>query len=158
MNRLRAGLLASIISVIWGDKLIGKADLSRREALKVAFQGINDYEKSLVTHMIENLLQLPGIKVYGLTEPESFDKRFSTVSIVHSETPSSELAQLLADEGIYVWHGHYYALQFTETLGLDSEGMVRIGLLHYNTLEEVDRLLEGYSTSSFCDRGGLTDA
>jgi selenocysteine lyase/cysteine desulfurase len=48
----------------------------------------------------------------------------------------------LAQRGIFVWHGNYYALPLTEELGLEPGGMVRIGLLHYNTAEEVDRLLE----------------
>jgi cysteine desulfurase family protein (TIGR01976 family) len=125
-----------------GRQLTDDLDLARRPALEIAFRAIGEYERSLVTHLIEGLLELPGIKVYGLTNPETFSGRFATVSITHTGTPSSQLAKLLADEAIYVWHGHYYAQQFVESLGLGDEGMVRIGLLHYNTKEEVERLLE----------------
>ena len=55
---------------------------------------------------------------------------------------AAEIAQRLGDAGIFVWHGHYYALQITETLGLEPDGMVRIGLVHYNTSDEVDRFLQ----------------
>jgi selenocysteine lyase/cysteine desulfurase len=51
------------------------------------------------------------------------------------------VATHLANQGIFVWHGNYYALSLTEQLGLEPGGMVRVGFLHYNTAEEVDRLL-----------------
>lgn len=128
-------------------------EISRREALCIAFDEINRYETRLLTHLLEGLLELPGIKVYGITDVDRFDQRLSTVSIVHDSTPSSQLARILADEGIYVWHGHYYAIQFTESLDMGPEGMVRIGLLHYNTLEEVDRLLEVVRHQVFISTG-----
>jgi selenocysteine lyase/cysteine desulfurase len=53
-----------------------------------------------------------------------------------------ELAEQLAREGIFVWNGNFYALPLTEALGLEPEGLVRIGFLHYNTPAEVDRLLQ----------------
>jgi selenocysteine lyase/cysteine desulfurase len=52
-----------------------------------------------------------------------------------------DVAQALANRGIFVWHGNFYALPLTEALGLEPEGLVRIGFLHYNTVEEVDHLL-----------------
>jgi selenocysteine lyase/cysteine desulfurase len=47
----------------------------------------------------------------------------------------------LAARGICVWGGHYYALEFARRMGLEAEGMIRVGLLHYNTEQEVDRFL-----------------
>jgi selenocysteine lyase/cysteine desulfurase len=64
-----------------------------------------------------------------------------TVSFTHRRLTPKEIAERLANQGIFVWHGNYYALPLTEALGLEPDGMVRIGLLHYNTADEVDRLL-----------------
>jgi selenocysteine lyase/cysteine desulfurase len=52
------------------------------------------------------------------------------------------MAEKLARAGFFVWHGNYYALHLTEALGLEPEGMLRVGLVHYNTLSEVERFLE----------------
>jgi selenocysteine lyase/cysteine desulfurase len=68
-------------------------------------------------------------------------ERVPTVSITHSHLKPRQLAEHLDERGIFVWHGNYYALGLTETLGLEPEGMVRIGLVHYNTPEEIDRLM-----------------
>ncbi|HAY79875.1 MAG TPA: cysteine desulfurase-like protein, partial [Planctomycetaceae bacterium] len=77
-----------------------------------------------------------------ITDPSRMSERLPTVSIRHRSISSQELAQKLGNAGIFVWDGNYYALQLTETLGLEPDGMVRIGLVHYNTVEEVHRLLE----------------
>ena len=66
----------------------------------------------------------------------------ATVSLTHERFTPAELAERLGQQGIFVWHGNYYALNLTESLGLEPEGMLRIGLVHYNTATEVDRLLE----------------
>ena len=54
---------------------------------------------------------------------------------------ASALASELNEYGIYAWDGNYYALELTEQLGLEPDGMVRLGLVHYNTAEEVTRLI-----------------
>jgi selenocysteine lyase/cysteine desulfurase len=64
-----------------------------------------------------------------------------TVSITHDRLRPREVAEHLDRRGIFVWHGNFYALELTEALGLEPDGMVRIGLLHYNTAGEVQRLL-----------------
>jgi len=54
------------------------------------------------------------------------------------------VAKFLGDHGIFTWDGNYYALNLTERLGVEANGgLLRIGLVHYNTAEEVDRLLAG---------------
>ena len=63
------------------------------------------------------------------------------MSITHKRMDAKSLAKRLADDGIFVWHGNYYALPLTERLGVEPDGMVRIGMVHYNTPAEVDRLL-----------------
>ena len=84
-----------------------------------------------------------GLEVIGgrLTDPAQLDQRVPTVSITHRRLAARPLAEYLAERGVFVWHGHFYALPVTEALDLEPDGLVRIGLLHYNTREEVGRLL-----------------
>ena len=79
--------------------------------------------------------------LHGITDPARLAERVPTVCCTHARLAPSEAGRWLAAEGIYVWHGNYYALPLTEALGLEPEGAIRVGLLHYNTADEVDRLL-----------------
>ena len=103
---------------------------------------IQAYERGLIEQLIKGLLEIPGLTFYGIREPERFGQRTPTVSIrIAGHTPRA-LAEYLGERGIFTWDGNYYALSLTERLGLeDSGGMLRIGLAHYNTAEEVDTLL-----------------
>jgi selenocysteine lyase/cysteine desulfurase len=80
--------------------------------------------------------------VHGLS---SMDGRVSTFAFTHGERSPREIATSLGDQGIAVWHGDYYALEVMRRLGLEDGGAVRAGFVHYNTDDEVDRLLEGLS-------------
>ncbi|MEM7455145.1 MAG: cysteine desulfurase-like protein [Planctomycetota bacterium] len=124
-----------------GRELSGDRDLERRSALVAAFEGIRDYEQQLSLRLIEGLKAIDGITIYGIDDASRLSERFPTISITHRDVPSSRLAAELAQRGIFVWSGNYYALQFTTDLGLEPEGMVRIGLVHYNTDDEIDRLM-----------------
>ena len=64
-----------------------------------------------------------------------------TVSITHRRFTPRQIAESLAVRGIFAWHGNFYALPLTEALDLEPDGLLRLGLLHYNTEEEVRRLL-----------------
>ncbi len=123
-------------------RLADSGATGRREQLRQAFTLIGQYEHTLSTRLIEGLRRIPGIRVYGVQDPHETNMRFPTFSITHNCLPTPELARLLAGQGIYVWAGNYYALQLTEQLGLEPDGMIRIGALHYNTPEEIERLLE----------------
>jgi cysteine desulfurase family protein (TIGR01976 family) len=114
----------------------------RRSALSAAYSAIVDYERTLVRHMLESLAELKDVRVWGITDLDRLAERVPTVAITHSHRTPQQIAQHLADRGIFVWHGNYYALPLTETLGLEPDGMVRIGQLHYNTRGEIDRLIE----------------
>jgi len=116
--------------------------LPRREALVSAFARIEQYERLLLTQLLAGLAEIPAVRLWGITDQERFDERVPTVAITHSQRTATEIAEQLAEEGFFVWHGNYYALSLSEALGREPEGMVRIGLLHYNTAEEVDRLLD----------------
>lgn len=124
-----------------GRSLAEESDLERRPALRQAFAGIREYESQLCSRLLSGLAQISDIKVWGITDPQDLQRRFPTVSITHARYRSQELATRLADAGIFVWHGNYYALPLTERIGVEPDGMVRIGLVHYNTTEEVDYLL-----------------
>ena len=120
---------------------LDQVERNRRDALTEAFRMIRNYERQLVDPLLDGLSQLPEIKVWGITQPSERDQRFPTVSITHQNMTAETLAKKLAAAGIFVWNGNYYALPLTERLDVEPDGMVRIGLAHYNTAEEVAKLL-----------------
>jgi selenocysteine lyase/cysteine desulfurase len=96
----------------------------------------------LLTRLIEGLLSVPKLRFFGISDPNRFDERCSTVSVRIGDHHPTEIAKFLGNRGIFTWDGNYYALNLTERLGVEqSGGLLRIGLVHYNTAEEVDRLL-----------------
>ena len=114
----------------------------RRQELKQAMQAIATYERRLFTEMIAGLQSLPGITLYGITDPAEFDERCPTIAFTRDGFTPAQIAAYLGERGIFVWDGNYYAINVTERLGVEaSGGMVRVGLAHYNTQEEVDRFL-----------------
>lgn len=118
-------------------------DLSnRRAALLAAWKTIQTHERILVESLIAGLLRIPGLTFYGITNPEQFDHRCPTVAVrIAGHTPL-HLATELGQRGFFTWDGNYYALNLTEYFDVEKDGgFLRIGLAHYNTAEEVDRLL-----------------
>lgn len=115
---------------------------NRRAALLAAMTTIQAYERGLLETLIAGLLEVPGLTFYGIRDPERFGQRTPTVSIrIEGHTPR-ELAEYLGERGIFTWDGNYYAMNLSERLGVEeSGGMLRIGLVHYNTAEEVYTLL-----------------
>jgi cysteine desulfurase family protein (TIGR01976 family) len=118
------------------------AATTRRNAIEAAYEAIHEHESTLLKRMMTGLQQIPGLKIYGITDPALFDQRCSTLAVrIDNHTPL-ELATKLGERGFFTWDGNYYALNLTEHLNVEkSGGFLRIGLVHYNTLEEVDRLL-----------------
>jgi cysteine desulfurase family protein (TIGR01976 family) len=114
----------------------------RRQALKQAMQAIMAYERPLLAYLLAELQMVPGLKIYGITGPEHLAERCPTVAFTKTGYTPRQIAAHLGEQGIFVWHGNYLALSVTDRLGLeDSGGMVRVGLVHYNTQAEIDRLL-----------------
>ena len=115
---------------------------SRRQAIEAAFAAFHEHERAMLERMMSGLKQVPGAKIYGITDPARFDERCATFAVrIENHTPI-ELATKLGERGFFTWDGNYYALNLTEHLDVEkSGGFLRIGLVHYNTLEEVDRLL-----------------
>jgi selenocysteine lyase/cysteine desulfurase len=104
---------------------------------------IHAYELELGRALLSALSSIPGLRLYGLTDENRLQDRVATFSFRLKELPPRSVAEQLADEGIYVWDGNYYALNVSERLGVEETGgMVRVGAAHYNTLEEVEQLQE----------------
>ena len=115
---------------------------SRREKLRAAWQVVGEYELMLMDRLITGLKAIPTVRIYGITDRFDWNKRMATVSIRKEGLTPEVLAQKLAAENIFVWNGNFYALSISERLGVEpSGGLVRIGLAHYNTLDEVERCL-----------------
>ena len=115
----------------------------RRADLQAAMGMIKSYEQTLSERLITGLLSIPGLSFYGIRELERFAQRTPTVSFRLAGSTPREVATALGERGIFAWDGNYYALNLSERLGVEPlGGMVRIGLAHYNTVEEVDYLLE----------------
>ena len=115
---------------------------SRREALLAAYRATVSYERNLLTKLVDGLHAIPGLKIYGITDAKRFGERCSTLSFRIGEHHPTEIAKFLGDRGLFTWDGNFYALNFSERLGVEEKGgVLRVGLVHYNTAEEVDRLL-----------------
>jgi selenocysteine lyase/cysteine desulfurase len=114
----------------------------RRSALLAAYRATRQHETSLLGRLVEGLLRIPKLRFFGISDPKRFHERCSTISIRIGDHNPTEIAKFLDDRGIFTWDGNYYALNLTERLGVEQKGgFLRIGLVHYNTAEEVDRLL-----------------
>ena len=107
--------------------------------------------------MIAGLLAIPGLKLYGISDPRRFENRCATFVVrIAGHTPL-ELATKLGERGFFTWDGNYYALNLTEQLDVERlGGFLRIGLAHYNTMEEVERLLGALREISWLASATLT--
>ena len=99
-----------------------------------------------MNRLMDGLSEIPRLKIYGITDPSCFGWRCPTLAVrvvnqTAEQTPLA-LATKLGDRGFFTWDGNYYALNLTERLDVEKTGgFLRIGLVHYNTIEEVDRLV-----------------
>jgi selenocysteine lyase/cysteine desulfurase len=101
---------------------------------------------SLSERFLVGAVHVPGLRVYGITDIENLEARTPTFAVSLRGYTPQEVATYLGERGIFVWHGHYYAIAVMEGLGLlEQGGLVRIGFVHYNTVEEVDRVLAALS-------------
>ncbi len=111
----------------------------RVSALRAAMGLLFDYETLLGARLLEGLASIDGVKVHGITDQDALDRRVPTVSFTHDRVASAEIAAALAERNIFVWSGHNYAVEIARALGIyESGGAVRIGPVHYNTVEEID--------------------
>ncbi len=135
--------LAGVTAAVDYLASLGGPAATRREAIIRAMATLSAYERGLSERLIGGLLAIPGLTFYGIRELERFAGRTPTVSFRIEGRSPREVAERLGERGIFVWDGNYYALSLSERLGVEElGGMVRVGLAHYNTADEVDRLLE----------------
>ncbi len=114
----------------------------RRLHFKTAMTALTAYERGLVAALINGLQTLPGVRIYGITDPAHYAGRVPTVIFTLEGRHPRAIAEYLAARHIYVWDGNYYAQAVMERLGLEGHGgAVRIGIAHYNTIDEIERLL-----------------
>lgn len=104
------------------------------------FEVIGGHEQTLGRRFLDGIRGMNHVTLYG---PPTIDQRVTTFAVAVDGMHPDQVAARMADRGIYVWSGHYYAVNVMDRLGvLDDGGLVRIGFCHYNTVDEVDRALE----------------
>ncbi|HEY70379.1 MAG TPA: cysteine desulfurase-like protein [Anaerolineae bacterium] len=144
-----AGLLGALEYLAWLGKTFGAEHAERfngirpemRLHLMQAMSALRAQEMELSRALIQTLSAIRGLRVYGITDLDKLDHRVPTVSFRMDDRAPRQIAEELARGGIYVWDGNYYALAVTERLGVEDQGgMVRVGLVHYNTHDEIERL------------------
>ncbi len=147
-----AGLLGAIEYFEWLGRQFGDESAEglaeekydgRRLTLKKALTAIRAYEFELSRELLSALQAVPGLKLYGPADAHHVENRVPTFSFRLKDLPPRLLAEKLAELDIYAWDGNYYAIGVTERLGLEQRGgMLRVGAVHYNTLDEVQKLKE----------------
>jgi cysteine desulfurase family protein (TIGR01976 family) len=141
-TELFAGLAATADYFVWLGEQVGCSG-SREGKIKAAYSAAGAYEMPIAQHLIDGLAAIDGVQLQGISDARLLSHRVPTVSFTHTRVRNSVLAEACAGQGINVWSGHNYAYEVVRHLGLDEEdGVLRIGLAHYNTIEEVDRILE----------------
>lgn len=118
-----------------------EASGSRRRLLHRAMTAIQSYERTLSRRLLAGLAARPRFTVWGVRDLNQLHRRAPTVAVTDAKLSPRQLAEFLAARHIYAWNGNMYALEMSERLGLEPGGFVRLGLVHYNTVDEIDRVL-----------------
>lgn len=135
--------LAGVTAAVEYIASVGGEVGTRRERIVKSMANTKAYEMALSERFLAGATAVPGLKVYGITDVEMLAGRTPTFAVSLAGYTPAAVAAKLGEQGIFVWDGHYYAIAVMERLGLlDKGGLVRIGFAHYNTIAEVDRLLE----------------
>ena len=145
------GVLGALEYIEWVGETFGAehseryaADYSgRRLKFKLGMSAIRSYEFELSHALLDILAETPGVTVYGITDTKRLEERVPTCAFTLMGKSPRQVAEQLGEANIFVWDGNYYTLEVTSRLGLeDSGGMVRVGPVHYNTLEEIKQFGE----------------
>jgi selenocysteine lyase/cysteine desulfurase len=147
-----AGVLGAVEYFEWvgrqfggefAQELAAQGYSGRRLELKKGLLALHSYELDLSRSLLSALSAVPGLALYGQSDPAKVDQRVATFAFRLKDIHPRRVAEKLGENGIYVWDGNYYAIGVTERLNVeDTGGMVRVGAVHYNTLEEVQQLKE----------------
>jgi selenocysteine lyase/cysteine desulfurase len=145
------GVLGALEYIEWIGETFGAEQAERyageytgrRLSFKLGMSAIRSYEFELSRTLLDILEETPGVTVYGITDRKRLEQRVPTCAFTLKGKSPRQVAEELDEANIYVWDGNYYALEVTRRLGLeDSGGMVRVGPVHYNTVEEIKRFGE----------------
>ena len=112
-----------------------------RKNLELAYKNITEYENELSRYFLQKVSALKHIKVYGLSDAKDICHRTPTFGLTVDGKTSHEVAAYLAKHGIFSWSGHFYALDVVREYGLEKDGLLRIGMLHYNTKREIKEFI-----------------
>ena len=119
----------------------------RRLVLKQAMSVMQEYETELSGALIQTIESVPGTRIHGVTDFDRLNERVPTVSFTLEGKRPEKVAEEIGKQNIYVWNGHNYALAIVERMGLlEAGGMIRVGPVHYNTLDEISRFGEVLNT------------
>jgi cysteine desulfurase family protein (TIGR01976 family) len=130
--------MAGCLAAVQYLETLGEGD-TRSAKLAVAWSRLADYERGLTQRLIGGLQSFKGLTIRGITSANAMHRRVPTVSFTVEGVVPERLARHFAAENIFVWSGHNYALEPIRAMGLENKGgVLRIGLAHYNTVEEVD--------------------
>jgi cysteine desulfurase family protein (TIGR01976 family) len=134
----QGGVLGTIDYLDWLGRHFSDAN-DRPARLRAAMEACIAYERDLGERMLAGFATIPGLKVWGRP---TMDGRVPTFAITIDGRHPDDVARALGEQGIFAWSGHFYAVEVIARLGLEEAGgLVRIGLCHYNSAEEVDRLI-----------------
>lgn len=120
---------------------VGEPGTLDRPAVERAFEIMTACELPAQRRFIEYLQSRSDVRIIGPNHGAS--SRVGTISFVHDSKTSREITEVVDASGIAIRHGHMYAYHLCESLGMDADdGVVRVSLVHYNTPEEIERLIE----------------
>lgn len=112
-----------------------------RKNLELAYKNITEYENELSRYFLQKVSALKHVTVYGLSDTTDVTKRTPTFGLTIDGKTSHQVAEYLAKHGIFSWSGHFYALDVVRVYDLEKNGLLRIGMLHYNTKREIKELI-----------------
>jgi cysteine desulfurase family protein (TIGR01976 family) len=139
---LMAGLTAAVSHFEEVGSRAGEAGC-RRDKIAAAYRASIAYENGLAMQLIDGIRDVAGLQIHGITDATRIAERVPTVSFTVDGIRPETIARQLADEGIFVWSGHNYAWEIVHQLGIPAEdGVVRIGIAHYNTAAEIAETVE----------------
>ncbi len=133
--------LAGVVAAVDYLADLAPPNANRRTRIMQAMSAIRDYEQMLSEHLLNGLAARPRFRVLGIRDAKRVAERAPTISITVKDVSPQQIAEHLASRQIYAWAGNSYALEVSEQLGLEPNGFLRLGMVHYNTPAEIDRVL-----------------
>jgi cysteine desulfurase family protein (TIGR01976 family) len=133
--------IAAIPSTIKYIISLSEKSSPTRKNLELAYQNIKEYENELSRYFLNKIWELKHIKVHGIKNTDDVNKRTPTFALTIKGKNSNQVAKYLAKHGIFAWSGHFYALDVVRSYDLEKDGLLRVGMLHYNTKREIKELI-----------------